>query len=87
MNQAKQYELDGKTYYVIDDEITYKVFDSDYLESENICDMCVDGQEKDDCPTAVALNLKQKPCEYVILNDEGYAHYIAKRMTGKWWEE
>ena len=87
MNQPKQYELDGKTYWVIDDDTTYEVFTHDEFDSSDICDMCVDGQEKENCPTRDALGVKSNPCEVVILNDEGYAHYIAKRMTGKWWEE
>lgn len=94
MNQAKQYELDGKTYWVIDDETTYEVFDKDEFDASDICDMCVDGQVKENCPTrdalglqSNALGLSSNPCEVVVLNDEGYAHYIAKRMTGKWHEE
>lgn len=82
MSQPKQYELDGKTYWVIDDETTYDLFtaDNEEFDSSDICEMCVDGTESIECPTAVALKLKKNPCEIVILNDEGYAHYIAKRM-------
>lgn len=83
MNQPKQYELDGKTHWVIDDDTTYEIFDSDdEFDSSDICDMCVDGKEPVGCPTKVALGLglEGQHCECVILNDEGYAHYIAKRM-------
>lgn len=83
MSQPKQYELDGKTYWVIDDETTYELFSQDdEFEPSDICGMCVDGSHPEKCPTRVALGLglEGQTCECVILSEEGYAHYIAKRM-------
>lgn len=83
MSQPKQYELDGKTYWVIDDETTYDFFSQDdEFDGTQICDMCIDGSHPHKCPTREALKLNDpvNACEVVILNDEGYAHYIAKRM-------
>ena len=80
-------KLDGKTYWVIDDETTYGLFPDGDFDASSICDMCVDGEEKQNCPTQEALGIRKNPCEVVILDEERYAQYITKRMTGKWWEE
>lgn len=83
MNQPKQYELDGKTYWVIDDNTTFEIFNgNDDFDATSICDMCVDGWHPMECPTREALKLNDSvnACQIVILNDEGYAQYIAKRM-------
>lgn len=76
-----EYTLDGKKYWVIDDETTYDLFaGNEEFAAADVCDMCVDGGNKESCPTADALGVKQKPCESIILDEEHYAHYIAKRM-------
>ena len=67
MNQPKQYELDGKTYWVIDDETTYDLFaGNEEFDPSDICDMCVDGSDQVKCPTADALGVRQTPCESIV---------------------
>ena len=71
-----EHEVNGKRIWMIDDQLL------DSIGVMVACDFCVDASALG-CPTARQIQGgRNKPCDIMLFDEEGYAKVLAKRMEG-----